>query len=125
MLDHDLKIQVGMFVFIKNKTRTPWIGHITATFENSRQITVEWMCTFDDLNHVDPYRHQRCRNEWFLTPLCDRVDLDTIEDVAEVNFHHNRCDGESPCWRQRYDPNTGHFAPERLLPSVGEDETLF
>ncbi|KAK7908897.1 hypothetical protein LTR80_012268, partial [Exophiala xenobiotica] len=114
--DRGLEILVGMFVFARNKTPDPWIGHVTGISSNSKHITVEWMCNVNNIEHADPYRYHRCPDEMFLTPFRDRIDVDTIEDIAEINFHHDERHCDTICWRQHYNSTTGQFIPERLSP---------
>ncbi len=111
-----------MFVFVKNMSIHPWIGHVKEIFTQERKIAVDWMCDASDIQQPIHHHHNRCLNEMYLTPLRDKIDLDTVEDIADVLFHHDGHDAERLCWRQRYNPETGQFTPERTLPPNIEGE---
>ena len=105
-----------MFVFVKNMSTCPWVGHIKQIFKEERKIKVEWMCDVSDIEQPKHHHHSRCLNEMYLTTLHDKIDLDTVEDIADVLFHHDGHDAEQLCWRQRYNHKTGQFTPKRMLP---------
>ena len=111
-----------MFVFVKNASAHPWVGLIKEIFKTERKMAVEWMCDASDIKQPTQHHHKRCLNEMYLTTLRDEIDLDTVEDIADVLFHHDGHDTEQLCWRQRYDPKTGRFTPERTLPPNIEGE---
>ncbi|KAJ9608543.1 hypothetical protein H2200_007531 [Cladophialophora chaetospira] len=115
-----------VYIFYGNKTPDTWVGLVIAVFPDVRQITVEWMCAAKSVAHTDPYRENRCPNEMFLTSHTDQIEVDTVDDIAEIEFHHDGRHTNTLCWRQLYNPDNGQFVPERLLvPACRNARTTF
>lgn len=82
-------------------------------------IIVNWMSQVNDLKPIDPFSDQRCHNEILITSERDEIDLDSIEDIAEVTAHGARCQiSEGWCCRKIYDCCSHQFLPATLNQAI-------
>ena len=73
---------------------------------------VQWMLHLDEQPQPDPYKLGRCLNEILKIPKEDEIDIDTVEDRAQVVHHSKYCEpGRHWCWKQEYDPEKRQYNP--------------